>query len=115
MKRAILLFAGMLLLFAPSAFGRVPDLNIKAICTARSADAKLLRSTPEESVGDCVLGEESQKQNLTPVWASTSVSIRNLCQSDGRALGTTSYLDLLSCIEMIEDLEAFRKKTPAKQ
>jgi hypothetical protein len=44
MKRALVLFAALLLLFTPTAFGGVPKLNVKAICKARSADAKMMQS-----------------------------------------------------------------------
>jgi hypothetical protein len=110
MKRAYLFFIGLLLLFAPPAFGRMPELNVNAICKARSADAKILRSIPEQSIADCVRDEENKKQQLTTLWASTSVRIRNRCQSDARSLGTTSYLDLLSCIQLTEDVKLDPKK-----
>jgi hypothetical protein len=103
MKRAVLSFAVLLLLFTPPAFGQVPELSVKAVCKARSADARILRSIPEQSVADCVREEESAKQQLSTLWVSTSVPIRNRCQGDARSLGTTSYLDLLSCIQMAVD------------
>jgi hypothetical protein len=44
MKRGLLFFTVSLLLFEPPAFGRMPELNVNAICKARSADAKMLQS-----------------------------------------------------------------------
>jgi hypothetical protein len=114
MKRDSLFFTVLLLLFTPPAFGRMPELNVKAVCKARSADAKILRSIPEQSVADCVRDEEAKKQQLSTLWASTSVRIRNRCQSDARSLGTTSYLDLLSCIQMAEDVKSDPKKEARK-
>jgi hypothetical protein len=114
MKRDFLFFTVFLLLFTPPAFGRMPELNVKAICKAGSADAKILRSVPEQSVADCVRDEEDKKQQLTTLWASSSFRIRNRCQSDGRSLGTTSYLDLLSCIQLAEDVKSDPKKVKAK-
>jgi hypothetical protein len=105
MKRALVLFAVLLLLFTPPAFGGVPELNVKAICKARSVDAKMLRSPPDQSTADCVRDEESAKQQLGPLWTSTSVSIRNQCQSDARSLGTKSYIDLLTCVQIAEDMK----------
>jgi hypothetical protein len=110
MKRGFLFFTVLLLMFAPPAFGRMPELNVNAICKAKSADAKILRSIPEQSVADCLRDEENKKQQLSPLWASTSVRIRNRCQSDARSLGTTSYLDLLSCIQLAEDVKPDPKK-----
>jgi hypothetical protein len=40
MLRALVLFAVLLLLFTPPALGRMPELNVEAICKSRSADAK---------------------------------------------------------------------------
>ena len=114
MKLGLSFFIVSLLLFAPPAFGQMPELNVKAICKARSADATILRSIPEQSVADCVRDEEDKKQQLSPLWTSTSVRIRNRCQSDGRSLGTTSYLDLLSCIQLAEDVKLDPKKETRK-
>ena len=113
MKRAHLLFT-VLLLFMPPAFGGEPELNVKAICEARSDDAKIMGSTPDQSVADCVRDEEATKQRLSTLWALTSVPIQNQCVSDARALGTTSYLDLFSCIQMAEDGKSIPKKGTGK-
>jgi hypothetical protein len=113
MKRALLFFP-VLLLFTPPAFGQVPQLNVDAVCKGRFADARLLHSTPDQSVADCVREEETQKQKLGAVWASTSVPLRNRCESDARALGTTSYLDLLTCIQMADDEKPAPKKQAGK-
>jgi hypothetical protein len=115
MLRALVLFAVLLLLFTPPALGRMPELNVKAICKSRSADAKMMQSAPLESTADCVRNEEAAKQQLSTLWPSTSVSIRNRCESDARSLGTTSYLDLLTCIQMAEEIHSSPKKETGKK
>jgi hypothetical protein len=115
MKRTLVLFAVLLSTFTPSAFAGVPELNVKAVCKARSVDAKMLQSPPDQSTADCVRGEEAAKQQLTTLWTSTSVSIRNQCESDARSLHTMSYLDLLTCIQMGEDIKSGSKKKTEKQ
>jgi hypothetical protein len=104
MKRALMFSAVLLPLFTPPAFGQVPELNVTAICKARSGGTKLLQSG--QSVEDCVRDEKAAKQQLDTPWQSTSVPVRKRCQSDGRALGTTSYLDLLACIQIAEDTKS---------
>ena len=106
MKRALVLFAVLPALFTPPAFGAGPELNVKAICKARSTDAKMLRSPPDQSTAECEHDEEIAKQQLSTVWTSTSVSIRNRCQADARSLGTMDYFDLLSCLEIADDLKS---------
>jgi hypothetical protein len=115
MKRALLLFAVLLALFTPPAFGGGPELNVMAVCKPRSADAKMMQSPPDQSTADCVRDEEVAKQQLGTLWTSTSVSIRNRCVSDARSLGTTSYRDLLICIQIAEDTKPGPKKETGKQ
>ena len=114
MKRAAVLLVVLLPVFAPPAFGQVPELNVKAVCKARSADAKMVRSPPDQSMTDCVRDEEAAKQQLNTLWESTSVSIRKRCESDARSLGTLSYLDLLSCIQIGKDLKSDSRKDAGK-
>ena len=114
MKRALGAFAILLPLFTLPAFGGVPELNVNAVCKARSADAKMLQSPPDESTADCVRDEEAAKQQLSTLWVSTSVAIRSRCQSDARSLGTRSYLDLLSCAQLAEDTKSDPKKVTGK-
>lgn len=102
--------AVLLSLLASPTFGGEPRLNIKAICRSREADAKMLRSTPVQSMEDCVHDEEAAKAQLAGLWASSSASVRNRCVSDAHSLGTTSYLDLLTCIQMEEEMKLNAKK-----
>jgi hypothetical protein len=105
--RSSVLFAVLLTLFAPPTFGGEPEINVKAVCKARSADAKKLQVSPDQTEEDCVRDEETAKHQLGTLWASISVSIRNQCQSDARSLGTMGYLDLLTCMQIAEDLRSF--------
>jgi hypothetical protein len=88
------------------ASGRVPELKVDALCKARSADAKLMRMVESRSVEECVSDENDAKRELNTVWGSTSESIRNQCESDGIALGTRGYLDLLTCIQIANDTKS---------
>ena len=111
-KRAFPLLA--VFLFTSPAFGRVPELNVNAICKARSADAKMMGS-PARSIADCTRDEEAAKQQLDTLWTSTSASIRNQCERDARSLGAMSYLDLLACIQTADDVKSDSKKATGKQ
>ena len=115
MKRALVLLAVLPGLLMPPASAGEPKLNVKAICKARSADAKMLQSPPDQSTADCMRDEEAAKQQLGTLWTSTSVSIRKQCESDARLLHTTRYLDLLACIQIAEDVKPSPKKQTGKQ
>jgi hypothetical protein len=58
MLRALVLFAALLPLFTPPVLGRMPELNVKALCKSRSADAKMMQSAPVQSTADCARAAE---------------------------------------------------------
>ena len=113
-KKASCIFASLLALAASPAFGGAPALNVQKICKARETDARLLKSTPDQSLEDCVRGEEAAKQQLNSLWASTSAGSHHQCESEARSLGTTSYLDLLICVQIVEEMKADAQKKTEK-
>jgi len=63
MKRALVLFAVLQPLVTPPAFGGVPELNIKAVCNARSADAKILHHPPTRAPRTVCLARKLQNSS----------------------------------------------------
>jgi hypothetical protein len=110
MLRISMSLAVLLVLATPPAFAGEPEINENAVCDARAADAKNLQIPPDQSDADCVRDEDSAKQQLGRLWALTSDSIKNRCQAEARALGTLDYFDLLSCLQIAEDLRSIPKK-----
>jgi hypothetical protein len=110
MKPAFLFFVVLLPLSMPAAFGGVPELSVKAVCKAMSANAETWLATPDQSRADCLREEKAAKQKVVTLWESTSVSIRNRCESS-----PTSYLGLLVCLQIAEDLKSGPKKETGKQ
>lgn len=110
MKTARGVFAAVLALLTAPAFAGAPALSVQKICKTRDADAKMLKSTMGQSVEECVRDEEAAKQQLNSLWDTTSARSQNQCTSDARALGMTSYLDLLTCLQMTEDMQADSQK-----
>ena len=83
---------------------RLPELRVEALCKARWAGFKLMGLPELESIADCVKDERTARQQLSTVWATTSRPVRDRCVSEILySLGTRSYMDLLSCIEIVED------------
>jgi hypothetical protein len=91
---------------------RVPELNVDALCKARSADDKKMQISEMESVADCLRDEKAAKQQLSTVWGSTSRPIRDRCEGEVLfSLGTRSYLDLISCIQIADDTKSISPAT----
>ncbi|WJR78490.1 hypothetical protein [Bradyrhizobium sp. NP1] len=113
MKVALL---SMTLLGAPltPVSDRLPEVNVDALCKGRSAQDRLMQLPEAQPVPDCVRDEKDARQRLDAVWGSTSPAIRTRCQSEARALGTKGYLDLLTCIQMAEDIPPLTPATERK-
>ena len=90
---------------------RVPELNVEKLCKSRSADDKIMREPESQSVADCVREEADAKQELTKIWAETDSLIRARCDAEAVVLGTQSYLDLLACLQLANDIKSFTKGT----
>jgi hypothetical protein len=103
MKVALLSLAVLAAQLTTPASDHMPEINVDALCRARSAESKLMRMTETRSVAECLRDENDAKQELNTLWGSTSRSIRNQCESEGIVLGTRGYLDLLCCIYIVND------------
>ncbi len=91
---------------AAAAADTMPKIGSEKLCKARSAGEKMMHLTELESVADCVRAENQAKEALGALWDTTDRAIRNRCKADSVALGTLSYLDLLTCIQTANDLKS---------
>lgn len=46
--------------------------------------------------------EVAAQRQLTNVWGTASIQLRNRCEGEAVAGGSQSYVDLLTCIQMAE-------------
>ena len=116
MKLALLSLAILATGLATAASVHVPEQNIRAICKAQSAAARMAQLTPEESMDDCVRSEGAAKQQLGTLWASTPARIRKQCKEGARALGMRGYVDLLACVQIaLDNKSAAAQKEAAKK
>jgi hypothetical protein len=83
----------------------VPRIRMEALCNARSAEDKMMNLPESESVADCIQDEKTAKEKLNTSWGATASHVRARCKSDAIRLGTMSYLDLLTCIQMTDDVK----------
>src|SRR5262249_41541504 len=83
----------------------VPRIRAEALCNARSAADRMMNLPESESVADCIQDEKTAKEKLGTLWGATASPLRARCKSDAIKLGTLSYLDLLTCIQMAPDVK----------
>jgi hypothetical protein len=91
----------------------VPRINIESLCKARSADDRMMKLPEAQSVADCVQEEKASKDKLGAIWPAAASSIRSRCRADAVALGTLSYVDLLICLQMADDIKGLSSEAKA--
>ena len=114
LRAFVAMFALAATVTAP-AFAGAPALNVQKLCKTRDAEAKMLKSTTGKSIEECARDEEAAHQQLNSLWDTASARSRQQCTSDARALGMMSYLDLLTCLQMAEDMKAESRNENARK
>ena len=84
----------------------LPKIGSEKLCKARAAEDRMRKFAELESVEDCVREQNDARQKLDSAWSATERAVRNRCKAQSIALGTLSYVDLLICIQMAEDLKS---------
>ncbi|WGD50583.1 hypothetical protein QA641_34095 [Bradyrhizobium sp. CB1650] len=85
---------------------RVPELKVEALCESTSETDKAMGLALAQSFADCMRDETAARQQLGTVWATAKPAVRDTCESEATSLGTQSYVDLLTCIQMTETASA---------
>src|SRR5215213_3170072 len=89
---------------------QVPRLGVEASCREVT---ELNRSTglaDAQSYDGCLRDEQQARQSLTPIWTTFSASERERCTGEA-TIGSPSYVDLLTCLQMAQDADALEKST----
>jgi len=105
MKAALLSLAILGAQLTTPVANNVPTIKVEALCKARSAGDKMMNLPEAQKVADCIQEEKTSKEKLDTIWAATASSVRPRCQADAVVLGTLSYLDLLTCLQMADDVK----------
>jgi hypothetical protein len=93
----------------------VPRYDVRPTCGAAVA---LAGGGPEgRTVNSCVAGEEAARKDLEKQWAKVPTGERTQCIGTVAVGGSPSYVELLTCLEMMRDSRTHRQEeqTKAKQ
>jgi hypothetical protein len=80
----------------------VPTINVEKTCKETAATDKEMNLDLPQSVEKCMSDENAAKAQLAVIWSNYSASIRNRCTQEATLIGTGSYVDLLTCMQMTD-------------
>jgi len=112
--RAALLSLALLGSQAVLASERVPELNVEATCKSTSATDKAMGLVLAQSFDACMRDETTAQKQLVSLWQTNPGSVRDECEGEAMAGNIQSYVDLLTCIQMADSVNADSQGTPLR-
>jgi hypothetical protein len=80
----------------------VPTFNVEAMCTQVLADNKASGLALPQTFDDCISDENTARQQLAGLWVANSGPVRESCEGEATAGGISSYVDMLTCVQMTD-------------
>ena len=79
---------------------RVPVINVEQACKETAATDKAMNLDLAQPVENCMRDENAAREQLAAIWTNYSAQVRNRCEQEATLVGTGSYVDLLTCMQM---------------
>lgn len=79
----------------------VPIFNVEAACRDVAADDKASGLALAQDASKCMSDETSAQQQLSSIWLTVAAPARESCEGEAAAAGIQSYVDLLTCLQMV--------------
>jgi hypothetical protein len=94
-----------------------PVLNVDQVCRgiARHAAAPGERGAPDLSLGQCISSEQAIRQKLVKRWSTFAPADTTECVGEATAGGESSYMDLLTCLQMARDVRNYHSSAQSKE
>jgi hypothetical protein len=85
-----------------------PTLNVGPSCDAAARGSVMLGRDKEACLGDERTAQDTLKQN----WSKFNAADKTQCIGNVKSGGPASYVELLSCLEIMRDAKAIRETDP---
>ena len=80
----------------------VPVINVERTCKETAATDKAMGLDLAQPVEKCMSDENAAREQLAAIWLSYSAPVRDRCAQEATLVGTGSYVDLLTCMQMTD-------------
>lgn len=83
----------------------VPTFDIKKSCSSVAKLGLSVSQTPDA----CIKDEENAREELKSKWNTFPASDRNRCISTTEIGGTPSYVEILTCLQIAQDVKKLKE------
>ena len=88
-----------------------PKLNVGPSCNAAARGAIVIGRDKEACMGD----ERAAQDTLNQNWSKYNAADKTQCIGNVKTGGPASYVELLSCLEIMRDAKSIRETDPGMQ
>ena len=106
--------AGFGLSILPARSDEYPTLDVKPLCRGLTSQTSLQEGLRSMSFDECLKAEQADRDTMIKEWSSFSADDKRHCIAEATMGGSSSYTDLLTCLEMARDVRALHKEDAAQ-
>lgn len=116
----VIVLAALGLSASPTRSDQYPTLNVAPICHGITNQSDLEAGLRSVSFDQCMQAEQVDRETMIKEWFTFSADDRRHCIAEATMGGSSSYTDLLTCLEMARDVrklhsEVSSSSAPAQQ
>lgn len=93
----------------------VPNLHVEQLCrgiASQSSDSVMAEAYPTVSFDRCMQSERDDRAELQKQWAGFPADDKRHCVAEATMGGSSSYTELLTCLEMARDVKKLQPNSP---
>jgi hypothetical protein len=93
----------------------VPNLHVEQLCrgiASQSSDPLMAEAYPAVSFERCMQAERDDREQLQRQWAGFTSNEKRHCIVEATMGGSSSYTELLTCLEMARDAKDLPQSSP---
>jgi|SRR5215472_531695 len=112
--RTLYVLSTLLALTGAARADAVPNLHVEQLCrgiASQSADQVMAEAYPTVSFERCMQAERDDRDELEKQWAGFPSDDKRHCVAEATMGGSSSYTELLTCLEMARDVKKLKIRT----
>lgn len=110
--------SALLALTAAARSDEVPNLHVEQLCrgiASQSADQVMAEAYPAVTFERCMQAERDDREELQKQWGGFTADDRRHCVAEATMGGSSSYTELLTCLEMARDVKKLQQPSPGNR
>jgi hypothetical protein len=89
---------------SPTRSDEYPNLNVAPLCHGIVGQSSLEEGLPTVTFDDCIKAEQADREAMIKEWSTFSSGDRTHCIAESTMGGSSSYTELITCLEMARDV-----------